>query len=237
MTRTGQLIILLVLTVFAADLAAAGEKEESAKAIMIVDDFEDCDVDEWQPAGGSCTALATSLNPGGGVCSMELIDDCGTTYNGWYLDFASFQADTVLVSLRSQSTSMHDTFFTVGEAVVGGFRPAIFIRAHGGGFWVVAGTGGGICGAAYTALQWYDFAFTIDWGTKTYDVSIDGTPCLSGVSFVGDASTLDRIHVYNLDASAGWYDDIIMSQEPPLPSIFDDGFETGDTTAWSSTVP
>jgi hypothetical protein len=237
MTRTGRLIIVLVLMMLVADLVAAGETAGAAKAIMIVDDFEDCDVDGWQPAGGSCTALATSLNPGGGVCSMELINDCGTTYNGWYLDFASFQADTVLVSLRSQSTSMRDTFFTVGEAVGDNFRAAIVIRASNGGYWVVSGFGGGICGAPYTALQWYDFAFTIDWGAKTYDVSIDGTPCLSGVSFLENASTLDRIHVYNLDASTGWYDDIIMSQEPPLPSIFDDGFETGDTTSWSSTVP
>ena len=236
--RASRLTVLLVLLILVAGLGAASEKDGFVKAIMVIDDFEDCDVDGWLSGGGPCTALATSLNPGGGVCSMELINACGSSIDGWYRDFASFRADTVLVSLRSQSSTMVDTHFTVGEQGAGGFRTAIHIYAHGIGFWVVAGTDGGTCGAAYTPLQWYDFVFTVDWGAKTYDVSIDGSPCLTGVPFFESTpTTFNRIRVHNTHASAGWYDNIIMSLAPPEPLIFEDDFETGDTAEWSSTVP
>ena len=220
--------------------ASATDLSGATKAIYVVDDFEDCNVDGWVPVSGVCTAIPTSLNAGSETCSMEVFGDCGSTFDGYYLDLASFQADSVQVMLRSGSTSKHDAYFVVGQTTVGGFAPAIFIQASGIGYWVVSGSGGSAytCGSPYTALQWYSFVFTVHWATKTFDVTIDGSPCLSGISFTQgqDVSTFDRIHVYNIDDSNGWYDDIIMRTAPPTPPIFTDGFESGNTNAWSATV-
>ena len=70
-------------------------------------------------------------------------------------------------------------------------------------------------------------------------IRIDGSLKHSDVPFAqSGVTTFDRIHVYNIDMSNAWYDNITFTiPPPPPPTIFIDGFESGDLGAWSRHFP
>ena len=92
--------------------------------------------------------------------------------------------------------------------------------------------------APYVANQWYRVDLTLDWLGRTIDVFIDGVPRQYNVPFRSPTTTsLTRLHFYNFDNSTAWLDYIMMSSPPPSLDLFDNGFESADTTAWSLAVP
>lgn len=234
--------VLIVPCTVAQDQASAslvterGDPQE--RAIFLLDDFEDGNLDGWLFGGGTCGAFATNSTAGEGSWSMEVLGECGH-YGGPYYAFGGFQATGISVMLRPGSVSLSDTYVVIGDDNILSDNGVIFFYAHGSGRWKIVGQGSQVfdCGP-YSAGQWYDVSFDLDWHWRTIAVRIDGSLCAVNVGFRSDtAATLTQIHAYNWEDSVAWYDYIVMSSPPPSPTIFMDGFESADVASWSLTVP
>jgi len=68
-------------------------------------------------------------------------------------------------------------------------------------------------------------------------VHIDGQLKLTNVNFYDTTvSGISRIHVFNLDNTSAWYDEIYFEDPGVTPLIFADEFERGSACHWSSVV-
>jgi hypothetical protein len=218
--------------------------QAGAKAIWLVDDFEDGNLTEWFFLGGSCSGSVTTATAFQGTHSMLLSGDCGNSYvTGYLYDLVSFKATGIALAIRPGSDTETDAFFAVGDdSMLCGGDPVIELKAAGNGYWVVRGPGIYWAVEPYDAHEWYDIWFVLDWGTRTYDIWVNGSPEMTDVPFVSDtASTLTTLHLTNIIAAPTsgtetWWDDIVLSTPPPVPPVFIDGFESGDCSHWSSST-
>lgn len=206
---------------------------------MLVDDFEDGDIAGWnQYLSGSCNGGVSVNTPDGSNYSMLIIGECGQL-GGYYYDFVDFQATSVSVDIRPGSTTVGDAFFLAGEYGDNIANNAIYFFASYVGQWQLSQPSGisKNCGY-YSADQWYHFVFTINWSTKKVSVSKDGVECITNADFSDPSTTtLNRVILKNYQNSYAFWDNIILAAAPPAPPIFADGFESGDTSYWSNTIP
>lgn len=215
-----------------------GIDEGSTEAIWLVDNFEDGNLDGWNSGGGSCVATATSATAGEGTYSMEIAGSCGHFGGRWY-DVVNFPAQGIGVMLRPGSTSAHDAYFVAGDNNIHNDAGVIFFYAKDDGRWTIVGEGGTSydCGP-YTAGQWHDVSFTLDWHWRMITVRIDGELRHVNVPFRSTtATTLTQIHAYNYTSSTSNWDLIQMATDPPTPVLFWDGFESGDASGWALSTP
>jgi hypothetical protein len=204
---------------------------------MLIDDFEDGDIDGWQQyASGSCVGGVSAVAATGSY-SMMIIGECG--YSGsFYYDFGSFNATSISLNIMPGSEVSSDALVKLGDYSPGFTNNAIIFFASSAGKWLLNQPMGMpiLCGD-YNRDQWYNVVFTLNWNTKQVGVAIDGVTCTTDAEFFDhDTASLNRIILGNYQDSYSRYDDILMSVDPPQPPIFIDGFETGDTSMWSNTV-
>ncbi len=107
--------------------------------------------------------------------------------------------------------------------------------------------------SSYVANTPFRFRADIDMDAKTWACTIDDElngfgddPVVSGLAFVNDPASITQVDTVYLDLLGSFniytctvpravaFDDVLIVTPPPL---FVDGFETGDTAAWSSAVP
>ena len=237
-----QLLILAMSSVVVLTGAlptTASDLDPTAKAIAVIDDFEDGDLDGWAEPTGSCTAVNTGLTGANGSSrSLRVEGDCGHYFGPWF-DLVNFQATGVTFWVRSSSASLYDAYVVLGDDNVAINDGAVFFLASATGSFVLVGPNSDTYQLApYVADQWYRVDLTLDWVGKTVDVFIDGVPRQYNVPFRSPGTTtLTQFHFYNYSNSTAWLDYIVMSSPPPSPDLFANGFESADTTAWSSTVP
>jgi hypothetical protein len=87
-------------------------------------------------------------------------------------------------------------------------------------------------GVGWTTVASYSGATTAGWES----VSID----LAALDGVADGRIRFRLETDSWVTEDGWHvDDIIVrgAAQGFISNIFDDGFESGDTSAWSTTIP
>jgi len=236
------IVVMIVVVGFGTPAPAAddsGVDGGSTEAIWLVDDFEDGNLDGWNSGGGSCVATATSATAGLGTYSMEISGSCsGHLWGRWY-DVVDFQALGVDVMLRPGSTSVHDAYFVAGDDNIHSDLGVIFFYAKTGGRWTIVGEGGTSydCGP-YTAGQWYDVSFALDWKWRTITVRIDGELRHVNVPFRSlTATTLSQIHAYNYHSSIANWDQVYMADAGVTTLLFTDGFDSGDASGWTLSSP
>ncbi len=239
------LLVSIVSSISAQDLSVTADTSKvdypsgtANKAIMLIDSFEDGDVDGWLDGGGGCGFGPVFGNAGSGNYSMSVCGGCGH-YGGRYYEIGGFQATGVSVMLRPSSVPSFNSYFVVGDSDIAINNGVIFFYAHSDGHWYIVGPDGTNydCGA-YTPYQWHDISFTLDWNWRTINVTINGGLRHVHVPFRSTTSTtLSQVHFYNIDVQCSNIDHIQMSSPPAIPGLFSDDFESGDATSWSDSQP
>ncbi len=223
----------------AAAPSTASDETPSVKAIALIDDFEDGDLVGWAAPTGGCTAVNTGLTGANGSSRSLQVDGACGHYQGPWFDLVNFQATGVSFWVRPGSTSLADTYVVIGDDNVTNNNGVVFFYGHSTGQFVLIGPGiDDYFLAPYVANQWYRIDLTLDWVGRTVDVFIDGVARQYNVPFRSPATTtLTQLHFYNFNNSTAWLDYIVMSSPPPSLDLFENGFESADTTAWSLTTP
>lgn len=89
--------------------------------------------------------------------------------------------------------------------------------------------------ASYQVATEYIVVWDINTTTDTFDLAINGQPLVSGGTFSSDVASLRDLSIGgNFSSSGSFLTDDVSAIEGGL---FDDGFESGDTTHWSSGGP
>lgn len=206
------------------------EVQSDDRAAYIVDDFEDGNFNGWTVDGSHDCSASISTEVPFGSYSLA-IDGACFPFNGYFLDVGNAVPTDVYLYVRSASTNTTDTFFVLGEE----FHEVVSFQGVLGEWKVYDGSSHS-CGPR-TSGQWYYIHFVIDWACKVYDVHIDGQLKLTNVNFYDHTVTsISRIHVFNLDNTTAWYDEIYFATPGISPLIFADDFERGSTCRWSSVV-
>lgn len=227
-------VSFFLLGVSSAQSFSVGE----TKAIALIDDFEDGDLDGWNLPTSTCAKTnSTDTGADGTSRSLKIQGECGHYQGAWY-DLGGWQPTSVTFWVRSESLALSTAYVVLGDDNVATNQGVFFLSAHNSGQWVI-GTGSvSFYLAPYTAGQWYRFDLFIDWVGKTVDVSIDGAPRQYNVPFRSPSTTsLTRLHFYNYQTGTAYLDEISMSSPPPSLDVFRNDFESADTTAWSTAIP
>jgi hypothetical protein len=209
------------------------------KAIWLVDDFEDGNINGWNnPFYPIVYCLAQAVSPGAGSSSTSLrIDGACGHFAGRYYDVGGWNPTGIDFYLRSAATNKHDGYIVFGDDDITTNNGIIYFLADGWGSLSLVSDGWFYNCGAYNAYQWYRISFTVDWDCKVVDVYVDGVLKHRDVPFRSPGTTeITKIHIYNFDSSSAWWDEISMSTGPPSMSIFYDDFERGATCHWDVTV-
>lgn len=209
-----------------------------AKAIAVIDDFEDGDLVGWAGPTGPCTVVNTSVTGANGSSrSLRVFGACGH-YQGTRYDLGGSQPTGVTFWVRTDSSTFARAYVVLGDDNVASNNGAVFFSALNSGYWAV-GTGTHTFNLAPVVVgQWFRVDLALDWVGKTVDISIDGEPRQYNVPFrAPETTSLTRLDFYNYQNADSYLDQISVSFPPASPSILADGFESADTTGWSSTIP
>lgn len=232
------LSLSVVLFVLVEVATAQTVSDQETKAIALIDDFEDGDLVGWNLPTSTCTQTnSTDTGADGTSHSLKIQGECGHYQGAWY-DLGGWQPTSVSFWVRSESLALATAYVVLGDDNVTSNNGAFFLNAHNSGQWVLGTGTASFYLAPYTAGQWYRFDLSIDWVGKTVDVSIDGVPRQYNVPFRSSSTTsLTRLHFYNYQTGTAYLDQITMSSPPPSLDVFQNDFESADTTAWSTAVP
>ena len=227
-----------VTFVLIAASPAEAQPAPVTKAIAIIDDFEDGDLDGWAAPTGPCTAVNSSATGGNGTSRSLKVDGACDHYQGPWFDLGGWQATGVSFWVRTDVANLATAYVVLGDDNVTANNGVVFFSATISGHWALGTLGASYKLAPYNPGQWYRVDLTLDWAGKTVDVSIDGVPWQYNVPFrTPEVTTLTRLHFYNYNPSIAYLDEIQMSSPSASVEISADGFESADTTGWSITTP
>ncbi len=209
-----------------------------SKAVFVVDDFEDGDLDGWTGPEPSCNAWVDFIGADGTDRSLR-IDGASTHFGGMSYDMGPGTPDGMFLYVRPGSTSTLDTYVVFSDAASYGTVGAIFFLADDTGRFVAVSDVSYDCGP-YSAGVWYELGFNIDWKCEAYDVYINDTLKQFNIPlreyFDVKPDNIQFIDLYNWRYSTAWWDQVWGSTLGFSNMIFSDGFERGSTCGWSSTV-
>jgi hypothetical protein len=209
------------------------------EAIWLIDDFEDGVLDGWIDEGGTCNSfITTSPAPPEGTSSLDIFGSCGGHRLGLTFGLMGFQAGSISFYVRSDRIDQRTNYLVLDDDELGNNGTvAFFYGTDFGTFNVTDHTGLGHTLGPRNANQWYQIRINIDWDFHTLNVYVDNELKASGVPFPVNITTLNWLYLYSLGDGHSLYDYIVASSAPPTSVIFADGFESGDRSAWSSSVP
>jgi hypothetical protein len=213
-------------------------KPPGDRAVWLVDDFEDGDLDGWYQAGTSYTVSNTAAQAALGLRSMEIYGGCTGPGEAVFTILGGFNATEISLYMRDHGTFNADCYLRVGDDTpCTAWDWGLLMFAGGEGRWKVFTDGTWYdCGERLDET-WYLIQFEIDWQSRLFSVLIDGTPRQINLPFFSDTiTTLTQLRLWNYNNSTCWIDHILMDGEPPEGQIFRDAFETGDTSRWSATI-
>ncbi|HSO21334.1 MAG TPA: hypothetical protein VLT81_00420 [Chondromyces sp.] len=230
--------LTVVLGMLLLSVPCLAEDDAAPKAIALIDDFEDGNLVGWAAPTGACSAVNTGLTGADGSSRSLRIDGACAHFAGPWFDLGSFQATGISFWVRSGSTNLTDTYVAFGDDNIASNIGVFVLAALNNGRFVLFSPGAEYELSAYVANQWYRVDLNLDWVGRNLDIFIDGVARQYNVPFISSTTnTLNRLHFYNFDNSIAWLDTIIMSSPPPTLEVFENGFESADTTAWSLTTP
>ena len=232
-----RLIITYVVFGFIV-LCAGTTMAQATKAIWLVDDFEDGDLVLWNGPTGGCTVTNTALTGANASSrSLRVDGECGV-FGGAWTDLGGFQTTGVTFWVSPGSTFLKDSYVVLGDNDIETNFGIFYFNANSTSEFLVTTNSFSYSLGSYNNGQWYRVDLSLDWVGKTIDVNIDGVPRQRNIPFKTPSTTsLTRLHFFNWDNSAGWLDEISRSTPAASTDVFGNGFESADTTAWSTAVP
>lgn len=223
----------------AAEVASTWQDGDITKrrAIFIVDDFEDGLDPGWTDRPGTSTYTIDTIGALGTSQSLKITGGSGL-YGGLVYDLGFFEPTGISILVRSGSTTAADAYIVLGDDNVVVDNGAIFFWASNFGHFVVHTNGTTYSCGTYSANTWYQVDFVVDWDCKVFDVYVDNVLVQYNLPFRNPSiAHFSQLHVFNIDPSTAWWDEILMSTPAPSTLIFADDFERASTCHWSSVVP
>ncbi len=221
--------------------AGAAESEVSMgkdeKAIWIVDDFEDGDLDGWATPTGPCTVSNDALGASGTSRSVKIDGACGHFSGSWF-DMGGMVVTGLSYWVRSGDVGSHDAYLVLDDADSLDDSYVLLLALSNSGEFVVNNGISAYSLGPYVANTWYSVSIEIDWVGRTFDLSIDGETLGWNMAFADPTiEGVNRLHLYNLNSGPGWWDQIMASTPPVSTEILVDGFESADDTGWNVSTP
>lgn len=138
---------------------------------------------------------------------------------GSYATFTLGQPDYFSYRIKSDGTTGAHGYVVIGDASVNTNDCVLFAYVSGGNtLRFYNGTGQNF---PINANQWYHVEIqNINYTSRTMDVYLDGSLILTGWAFRSSTmSSVDRIHIYNLNAATASFDEIIIGNPPLTGSV------------------
>ncbi len=129
--------------------------QKAGRAIWIVEDFEDGNIDGWVDEGGGACTASTSAVAAGGAYSMRVDGACGH-FLGRVFETNGGMPTGVSVWVRSDTVNTNDTYFVLGDnqSGPGGNPGGIYFYGAASGVWSVFYGSNLSCGTR-NPNQWY----------------------------------------------------------------------------------
>ena len=192
-----------------------------AQCNIFADDFETGSLaTHWQFGTGTYTRNVISTNPGQGSFSFEQTGS-SSFYEGTYATFTPSQPDYISFRMKTTTTTTANGYVVIGDANINSDNGILFCYFNSTGALRFYGATGQ--NFPVNANQWYHVEIkNINWTARTLDVHLDGNLILTSWPFrSGVATTMDRIHLFNLSNATAMYDDIIIGSTPLTGSVTD----------------
>lgn len=190
-----------------------------AQCNIFADDFESGSLStQWQFGTGTYTRNVTSVNPGQGNFSFEQTGS-SSFYEGTYATFTPSQPSYISFRMKTTTTTTANGYVVIGDANINADNGILFCYFNSTGGLRFYGTTGQ--NFPVIANQWYHVEIqNINWTARTMDIYLDGNLILTAWPFRStSATTMDRIHLFNLSAATAMYDDIIIGNAPLVGSV------------------
>ncbi len=190
-----------------------------AQCNVLTDDFETGTLaTQWQFGTGTYTRNVTSTNPAQGTYSFEQTGS-SAFYEGTYATFTSSQPNYISFKMRTNTTTAANGYVVIGDANINTDNGILFCYFNSTSSLRFYGSTGQ--NFPVNANQWYHVEVqNINWTARTMDIYLDGNLILTSWPFrSGTATSMDRIHLFNLSAATAMYDDIIIGNPPLTGSV------------------
>lgn len=190
----------------------------SAQCNAFYDGFESgALLPQWQFGTGTYTKTVTTLNPAVGGYSFEQAGS-SAFYEGTFAMFPSGQPDYISFRMRTSITNSANGYVVIGDNNTTADNGVIFCYFNSTSELRFYGTTGQ--NFPIVADQWYHVEVqNIDWAARTSDIYLNGALILTAWPFrSASATTIDRIHLFNLNAGTAMYDEIIIGAQPLVGS-------------------
>ncbi|PKP50539.1 MAG: hypothetical protein CVT95_02420 [Bacteroidetes bacterium HGW-Bacteroidetes-12] len=121
--------------------------------------------------------------------------------------------------MKTTTTTSSNGYVVIGDANINADNGILFCYFNASGSLRFFGTTGQ--NFPINANQWYHVEVqNINWTARTMDIYLDGNLILTAWPFRStSATTMDRIHLFNLNTATAMYDDIIIGNAPLVGSV------------------
>lgn len=189
----------------------------SKATILFSDNFEDGDMIGWVDGGAACSEATTSDTAANGTMfSMQMSGGGSTHFEGRYHVLANQVPDYIGIWIFPGSNSQANAHFVIGDDSVVSNNGIICFYADSDGRWKI---NDGISThdlGTYTANQWYQIEFHLDWGGRLLSAYVDGSLKGSNIPFrSATTNSLTRVHLYNLDTCISYFDELELADVLP----------------------
>ncbi|HEY9082742.1 MAG TPA: T9SS type A sorting domain-containing protein [Vicingaceae bacterium] len=205
--------IFTLLTIFLSSLYSYSQCN------VFADDFEGGTLSaQWQFGTGTYTRNVTSTNPAQGTYSFEQTGN-SSFYEGTYATFTSSQPSYISFKMRTNTTTTANGYVVIGDANINSDNGILFCYFNSTNSLRFYGSTGQ--NFPVNPNQWYHVEVqNINWTARTMDIYLDGNLILTSWPFRSTTATsMDRIHLFNLNAATAMYDDIIIGNPPLTGSV------------------
>lgn len=229
----------LYLIIYALFFAFCFSTSLNAQCGAFYDAFDGTANPLWVNQGNAHTLTFPTAGSQVGSNHLQLVGSSGH-YNGMLATIPSSTPSNISYWAKAGSASAHDGYLTFGDGNLGGGSNSgvsfIYFQANTGNLRVLGSGTPSEVNVPYTPNTWFFIELrNIDWTNKTFDVWINNTQ-YSTIGFWSTAvNSVERVHIYNLNASTSWYDDIIIGGNPITSSfVAVDPSCNGDSTGMAT---
>jgi hypothetical protein len=161
----------------------------------IIESFEDGDYAGWTAGGINTPSVVSGTAANATSHSLQLTGGDGTLYGGLSRSLPSIRPASISWWVRAGQTNTRAGNF---ELYSSANTVDLLVRSYtgeDGGLYFFAGSSG--IGMPYAADTWYHFELrSIDWGSRTFELYVDGTRRLVQWTFSGTGTSIGRIDLY-----------------------------------------
>lgn len=182
---------------------------------LFSDDFETGAPSASWNIGSGHTMTVSSTAPAAGTYSMDMTGS-SVFYSGPNVTFASSQPTYVSWWIKTNSTSVANGYFVLGDANINSDNGVLFAYCNSNSELRFFGSTG--YNYPISVNTWYHVeVMNINWTARTMDIYVNSTLILTAWPFRSTTATsVDRLHLFNLNSATASYDNIQIGGGNPM---------------------